>query len=206
MVEWLDKIPNWIKIPLKILLPSLTIFSGFLLLANDLTLTKLHLLNFRNNNGFAFGLIFLISSSLIICYTLFFLLKFTMSKFKDYNDKRFKFKTYSNLPNAYKEILQKMYKISTHSMYMRMSDACVTYLLRINAIGSPNVSVRRDCFDYFLQPWIVSCIDKTIRMTNKRKIKINKILKKEKNQDNIKNLKQELAECENYLNFITETI
>lgn len=206
MAEWLNKIPNWIKIPLKILLPSLTIFSGFLILENDLTLTKLYLLDFRNNNGFVFGLIFLICISLIICYILSFLLSFIIKKFKEYNLKRLQFETYINLPDAYKAVLQKMYKIPKHSMYMRMSDAYVTYLLSIHAIGTPNVSVNRDCFDYFLQPWIVTCIDKTIKMTNKRKSKINKILKKEKNQDSVKSLKQELTQCEEYLNFITEVL
>lgn len=46
-MDWLAKIPNWIKIPVKILLPALAIFSGFIVLASDNVLQYLNLLELK---------------------------------------------------------------------------------------------------------------------------------------------------------------
>ena len=67
-MEWLSKIPIWIKIPIKVLLPALAIFSGFIVLASDGVLEYLNLLEFEQQNGFAFAIVFLVCVSLIICY------------------------------------------------------------------------------------------------------------------------------------------
>lgn len=55
-MDWLSKIPNWVKIPIKILLPALAIFSGFIVLASDNVLEYLNLLKFEQRYGFAFAL------------------------------------------------------------------------------------------------------------------------------------------------------
>ena len=79
-MEWLDKIPKWIQIPLKILLPALCIFSGFLLLISDNLAEKLYLKEFRQQSGFAFGLIFTITLTLILVYIIFFASKPAIEK------------------------------------------------------------------------------------------------------------------------------
>lgn len=45
--EWLNKIPNWIRIPIKVLLPALTIFSGILLFSGDNEIEALYMLDFK---------------------------------------------------------------------------------------------------------------------------------------------------------------
>ena len=50
-MDWITKLINILKIPLKILLPSICIFSGFLLFANDELLNKMNLLSWSNENG-----------------------------------------------------------------------------------------------------------------------------------------------------------
>lgn len=72
-MEIFTKIIEVIKIPLKVLLPALWLFSLILTLLSDNVLTKLFLLEWRNKNGFALGLIFLTTSCIILIYILIFL-------------------------------------------------------------------------------------------------------------------------------------
>lgn len=202
-MEWLNKIPNWIKIPLKILLPSLTIFSGFLLLANDSILSKLYLLDFRNSSGFAFGLIFIVCLSLISCYILSYIFNCLMKTINSFKLKKAQFKLYLNLSQNYKEILQDMYKTHSHSLTMEISNASVAYLMAINAIGHSQVSTAGCYFDFFLQPWVVRVLEQTISLARKLIKKNSKLLKKEKNEKIIEVLKQEIAEAEDYIKYIT---
>ena len=53
--EWLNKIPNWIRIPIKVLLPALTIFSGILLFSGDNEIEALYMLDFKEKNGSSLG-------------------------------------------------------------------------------------------------------------------------------------------------------
>lgn len=70
-MEWTAKLINVLKIPLKILLPALWLFSGALTFLNGKILEKLSLFEWKTENGFIFGLIFAITSCLIIVYFLF---------------------------------------------------------------------------------------------------------------------------------------
>lgn len=72
-MEILTKIIEIVKIPLKVLLPALCLFSGLLTLFNDDILTKLFLLEWRNKNGFVLGIIFLITLCLILIYVFIFI-------------------------------------------------------------------------------------------------------------------------------------
>ena len=65
-------IPEWLKIPLNILLPAIWIFSGMLLLFPDSWLETLYLLEWRNEKGFAIGLTFTVVSCLLLVYFLFY--------------------------------------------------------------------------------------------------------------------------------------
>ena len=80
-MEWLNKIPNWIKIPVKVLLPALTIFSGLLLFLGDNAIEALHMTKFREESGFSFGLIFIITLSLELVYAFYYFL----DKYKEYS-------------------------------------------------------------------------------------------------------------------------
>lgn len=71
-MEIFTKIIEIVKIPLKVILPALWLFSGLLTLFSDNVLTKLFLLEWRNENGFVLGIIFLITSCLIFMYAFIF--------------------------------------------------------------------------------------------------------------------------------------
>lgn len=72
-MEWLTKILDIVKIPLKVLLPAVWLFSGALMLLSDNVLEKLYLLEWKSEHGFALGLVFVISSCIIVVYVAYFL-------------------------------------------------------------------------------------------------------------------------------------
>ena len=74
-MEGLSKILDVVKIPLKVLLPASCLFAGLLSFLDDSVLKKLGLFDWREENNFIIGLVFLISLSLILVYTVIFLWK-----------------------------------------------------------------------------------------------------------------------------------
>lgn len=166
-MDWLDKIPKWIQIPLKILLPALCIFSGFLLLISDGLAEKLYLREFRQQNGFAFGLIFVITLTLILVYLIFFASKPAIQKLNNYMLKKKLIKKFKNLESIYKSVLYQMYKTPSHSIEMELSNAIATYLLNISAVDRGVVSRIGYVFDFYLQPWVIWGIESEIKDAEK---------------------------------------
>lgn len=73
IVEWLTKLIKNLEIPVKVILPAVWLFSGFLLFANQKVLERMNLIDWSLQNGFAFGLVFLISTCLIIVYSVYYI-------------------------------------------------------------------------------------------------------------------------------------
>lgn len=73
-------IPDWIKIPLKILIPAAFLLSTSLAFLPSNILSRLYLLDWRNEYGFYIGLTFLASTILIIIYILYYLIPIIYDK------------------------------------------------------------------------------------------------------------------------------
>lgn len=202
-MDWLAKIPNWIKIPVKILLPALAIFSGFIVLASDNILQYLNLLEFEQKNGFAFSIIFLICVSLIICYMGSYVIDIIVKQLKKYIFKRNKYKQFNNLPDIYKSTLVHIYRQPTKSLKMKMSDSIAAYLMGIQAVGTSKISAGGCIFDYYLQPWVVMCIERLIYDNRKNIIKREKSLYKIKDDEEKNKIQNELRICKKNLEYLT---
>ena len=201
-MEWLNKIPEWIKIPLEILLPGITIFSGVIMFSSDKLLEKLYLLQFRENNGFIFGLLFTICSSLIIVYILFFLLKKAIKIHERLSLEKKHYKKFTNLADVYKKTLILMYKSTTRSMKMDMNNSVTSYLEGIHAIGRSSISVRLTIFDYYLQPWVEKCIVRLCNETEDEIVKNKNKVQKLSNQTEINRINDAIKEKEEFLIYV----
>lgn len=107
-MNW-DKILSILKIPTKVLIPALWIFSGFLLLANESVLNKLYLLQWSQTYGFTFGLIFLICTSLIAVYVFFFCKEHCLSFWEKKTLLKKAFKNIIELNDVEKVIIARIY-------------------------------------------------------------------------------------------------
>lgn len=72
-MEFLSKLIDIVKVPLKVLLPAVWLFSGIITLSNDVLLSRLHIQDWCNDNRFIFGIIFLVTSCLVLVYIIIFL-------------------------------------------------------------------------------------------------------------------------------------
>ncbi len=201
-MNWLDKIPKWIQIPLKILLPALCLFSGFLLLISDNFAEKLYLKEFRQANGFAFGLIFTITLTLILVYVIFFASKPLIEKFKNYLIKKRLINKFKNLETVYKSVLYQMYRTPTHSIRMEISNSVATYLLGIHAIDRSVVSTVGYVFEFFLQPWIIWGIESEIADAKKIIRKFEKDKQKLQKRKDFNDIQHAYDNAKEYLEFI----
>lgn len=202
-MDWLNKIPQWIKIPIKVLLPSLALFSGFIVLASDKVLEYLNLLEFEKANGFAFSIIFLVSTCLIICYILWFVIEKLVETYKIYRIKSNQFKQFMQLEDVYRNALIEMYRSPKKSLPMELSNSITTYLLAIKAIGTSQLSTVGYIFDFYLQPWVIRCIEKCIAILRKTIPKYESRILKCKDNDEKSKLKGDLEIFKSNLEYLT---
>ena len=202
-MDWLSKIPNWIKIPIKVLLPALAIFSGFIVLASDGVLEYLNLLEFEQHSGFAFAIIFLVCVSLIICYIASYIVEVIVKQIKTYLLKKQMFKKFINMPDVYKNALIQIYRQPTKSLKMEMSNSVAAYLTAIRAIDRSALSDMGYLFDYFLQPWVVMSIERLIKENKKYITKLERAIPKMKDKDEKQKLQENLKICRANLEYLT---
>ena len=202
-MDWINKIPQWVKIPIKVLLPALALFSGFIVLASDNVLDYLNLLEFEQKNGFVFSIIFLVCSCLIGSYIFWFAIEKAIEKYRDYRIKAEQFKQFVELEEVYRDTLIEMYRSPTKSITMSYSSAVTTYLLAIKAIGSSQVSTLGMVFEFYLQPWVIRCIEQSIKILRKQiKRYENKVLKCS-NEEEKEELNEEIQKYKNILEYLT---
>ena len=201
-MDWLSKIPNWVKIPIKILLPALAIFSGFIVLASDNVLEYLNLLEFEQRYGFAFAIVFLICVSLIVCYIASYLVDIFVKQIKAVLLKEKMYKKFNNLQDVYKNTLIQIYRQPTKSLKMEMSNSVAAYLTAIRAIDRSELSDMGYIFDYFLQPWVVMSIERLIEENKKYIKKLEKAIPKIKDKDEQNELKENLKVCRANLEYL----
>ena len=182
-MEWVAKIPQWIKIPIKILLPSLMLFSSLVLFLPNNSLEVLHLLEFKQVNGFAIGIIFIIVISLISVYILSFLFDI-MIKMATRKMQTIKYrKLFESLSSEYRNILYSMYKQPLFTQSFDLADASTTYLMGISAIGHTQVSATGYTFEFYLQPWVVKSIDYQVKSWKKIIDKFERNIEKSKDKN-----------------------
>lgn len=200
-MEWITKIISTLKIPLKVLLPAVCLFSGLLLFLNDEILIKLNLLEWKNKNGFVFGLIFLISTTLIVIY-IFNFLKLKISQILcKLTINRKTIRTINKFSEKEIAIIMQMYFSDGYTMNIDYADPVVKSLIARKYIYlGNNAQVLPDLYDHLwtkgtLQPFVWQALQ-WLHLQNEKEIKkLEKKIGKEKNKDKLDLLNQELDKC-----------
>jgi len=190
-------IPDWLKIPLKILLPALWIFSGIMILLPDEWLQKLYLLEWAQKNGFAFGLILVIASCLLLVYLFFFAAKKVSSLYNKLTFKRRTFKNITNMSDVQQAIIYKLYNAPGFTAQLDFNQPVVQGLLGLNYIymgGQQQVTMYRLSNSipalFTLQPFVYQALDHYRPKVEKEIEKLERKVAKEKDA----NKKARLAE------------
>lgn len=180
-------IPEWLKIPLKILVPSLFLFSGIMLFAPNSFLKKIYIYDWKDKNGFVFGLIFIITICLIVVYITAEIIKLIKKRFNAKNSwkKIIKMLLRFDLPSL--KSVQNFYYEPTHNLTIDVSHPIIRGLISQKILFCPNQAVTLGYGNSmmgkcFLQPYITEALNKYREYASKeyRKcLRKNKIKKAE---------------------------
>ena len=150
---------DFFKLPTKIMF-ALALASGMVLFLPDNIVAKMYMVDFRNKYGFAIGLLFLTSFSilavtLIIGIYKYFSHKRSMKKFKATAKERLQ-----KLDNYQKAIVYVLYMEDNHTSELPFHDGAVKWLKQ-NMIITETTNqylvsdLNNAVFPYMLQPWAV---------------------------------------------------
>ena len=201
-MNW-DKILDVLKIPLKVLLPAIWLFSGFLILAQEDILVALGMLQWKKENLFLLGLLFLLSSCLIVVYVLWFVIDKVVKIIRQITLPRRTAKTFMKMSVPEVSVILGLYKSPNHTHYLDINEPVIQGLLAKDYIymGSRQQAVPSDhkiLTKFTLQPSVYQAMEYLI---NKLQVEINKTesrLKRSKNEKQKTRLKAKLTELQTY--------
>lgn len=204
-MELWSKLIEIIKIPLKILLPSVWVFSTILLFSSDSFIEKINLVEFREKNGFYFGLIFLISTSLIIIYLIHFLYQKIYKLISAHNANKKNLKIIFNLNEVEQGCILKLYNSEIYTECLSYTEPIVKGLIarRFIYIGN-NAQLEMDYNgDYgvkcTLQPHVYNALRWGEEEISK---KMKKLLKRKSQKKNTIKLDKKIDTLQHYQKII----
>ena len=200
-MTWLTKLIENLKIPLKVILPAIWLFSAAISLFSDKWLAKLGLLEWKRENQFILGLIFLIASCFILVYIFIYIKIKIINAISNLFMNRNTIKKFSKMSDAEKIILLKVYHSPNITCELDFCQPIVKGLIARNYLyGGGQQIVQTIPFSTVvpikltLQPFIYNALtyleDKLIYKIRKIENKINKT----NNQDKIKKLNLKLKD------------
>lgn len=155
---------DFFKLPTKIMF-ALALASGMVLFLPDNIVAKMYMVDFRNKYGFAIGLLFLISFSILVVTLIIGIYKYfshkrSMKKFKATAKERLQ-----KLDNYQKAIVYGLYMEDNHTSELPFHDGAVKWLKQ-NIIITETASqyavsdLNNAVFPYMLHPWVVEELQK----------------------------------------------
>lgn len=190
-------IPDWLKIPINILLPAVWLFSAAFTFLPDALLAKLHLLEWCEENGFAIGLTFLITSCLLIIYLLYFLITISIKLINKLTRNRRTIKHFGEMNDAEKAVIVMLYNQPDFTGQVDFNQPIIKALLAKNYIyggGTQRVVgyIGSTALPIYvtLQPFVYQALDWAKPKIQDRIKMFTRKLEKETNPEK----KQELSE------------
>ena len=134
MMEWISKLINILKIPLKVLLPSACLFSAFLIFVNTSVLERMNLAKWSQENGFVLGLIFLISSCFIVVYFIYYVKDYILKIYNNLTRNKKTMKKISKMSDKERSIILELYKSSDNTEIVDYADPVIKAMIASQCI------------------------------------------------------------------------
>lgn len=198
-MELFSKCLDILKIPLRILLPSMWLFSAFMIFSYDNILNKLNLLNWKNDNSFIFGLIFIMTSCLLLVYIFFFISKYVKSIWNKVFLKRKILKEIFDMDELSLTIILALYNSIGHTRKLDYCQPAVQHLLSIGYIYGGqeqlvSINPLNECMilNFTLRPIVYKTLKYYKNKIEKRIEKLDNKLLKTKNNYREKRLERKI--------------
>ena len=166
MKEFLD----FLKLPTYIL-GALAIASGILLFAPDSVIHMLYMTEFKENYGFALGIVFITSVSILAVL----LIKLVYGSISEKHNlkklKKAQTKFLMKVDGEKVDLINAFIQQPTHTMMLPMHDGLVIELQHYNVISPAGqthmVSMPNPQITFFLQPWVLERIKENEELQTK---------------------------------------
>ena len=207
----MDNVPKFLKIlniPLKILLPSVCVFTGLILFLPEKVLNKLYLYEWKNENGFVLGLFFIISLTLILIYVLYFVIKFVRRKVNLIFRKRRSFKSLKELNGVELSIIAYVYSSPNYTSVFDYNQPIIKGLLERGYLYTGSQQLVYDYIEgiklnVMLMPNIIECLDYYLPKLKNEIVELRKKLNDEKDINKQNKIKENLENLEDWYESFT---
>ncbi len=206
-MAWITKLVDFLKIPVKVLLPATWLFSAAVILFPDRWLDKLGVLQWKNGNQFALGLLFLITSCLILVYSFIYLKKQTSKAISRLSLNRATIKSFFKMSDIEKAIILKVYHSPNITCELDYGHPVVKGLIaRQYLYGGGDQLVKMNFFSnaipirLTLQPYIYDALNYYKSKLAKQIQQIERKLSRKKKQSSNSKLNARLEELKGYYN------
>lgn len=202
-MEWISNIIKFLKIPMKVMLPSAWLFSGALIFLPERLMEKLNVLEWKNKNGFIIGIIFLVTSCFILIYIAYFIREKVSTLYYQFTRNKRTFKRIIDMNDAEQSIIAKMYNSPGYTITLDYAQPITQGLLSRGYIyGGNQQLISMDMITnvmyakFTLQPFIYKALDSyRLKLYSEiekltKKISVTKSMKKkEKLEEYLENCK-----------------
>ena len=158
----MKNIVDFLKLPPRIL-GALSVASGLLLFLPNVIIEKLYMTSFRDKYGFAIGIVFVVSTSILVVFLVVIIAKKIKGKYYNKRLKKARVAYLKRIDGIKVELIRYLLTESTHTAMLPMHDGVVLELKHFYVIlpaGSTHaVNMADPKINYFLQPWVIEEID-----------------------------------------------
>lgn len=158
----MKNVVDFLKLPPRIL-GALAIASGLLLLLPDATIERLYMTSFRDKYGFALGIVFVVSVSILAVFLVVIVAKKIKKKYDSKQLKKAQIAYLKRIDGNKVQLIRQLLNESTHTAMLPMHDGLIVELQHcyvISPAGSTHaVNMSNPRINYFLQPWVIERID-----------------------------------------------
>ena len=158
----MKNIVDFLKLPPRIL-GALSVASGLLLFLPNVIIEKLYMTSFRDKYGFTIGIVFVVSTSILVVFLVVIIAKKIKDKYYNKRLKKARVAYLKRIDGNKVELIRYLLNESTHTAMLPMHDGVVLELQHFYAIlpaGSIHaVNMAEPQINYFLQPWVIEEID-----------------------------------------------
>lgn len=145
------------------ILAALAVASGVVLFSPEAFVRKIYMSAFRDNYGFILGIVFVVSTSILIVSFGYWLFRLLRSKWKEKKFYKTGERRLNDLNDYQKAIIYMLYQEDNRTSLLPLYDGAVSeleYYMMIGKVGSTHmVNMRNPTISYMLQPWVISKLD-----------------------------------------------
>lgn len=161
---------DFFKLPIKIIC-ALAIASSIILFLPDNIVSKLYVQKFRSDYGFAIGIVFVITVSILLVTMCIIAQRFITKKYKNkifYKNSNKRLKVLSQYQKA---IIYGLFLETNYTYNLPLNDGAVrcleSYIMITKAASQyPAEDMYNPVFPYMLQPWVVERLNNDEEMKN----------------------------------------